>query len=148
MHHFRVIEFTDKEFSRKISGIKKIILHCSDSDNPKHDDISVIKAWHLERGFLDVGYHFFIKKDGKNQIGRPIYMIGAHCIGHNIDSVGLCLSGKKIFSDNQLKATNILCHTLIQRFRLSVHDVYPHNHFDANKTCPNFLISKIWSFDK
>ena len=41
--------------------VDRVFLHCSASPNPAHDDINVIRDWHLERGWNDVGYHFFIK---------------------------------------------------------------------------------------
>lgn len=137
----------DKELGREIKNIKKIILHCSDSDNPAHNDISVIRQWHLKRGFLDCGYHYFIKADGTLQVGRALYIIGAHCIGHNFDSIGICLSGKNSFSHNQLYATWILCRDLMERFEIKRKDIYPHNYFSKNKTCPNFKLTKLWSFD-
>lgn len=72
--------------------INKVILHCSDSDYANHDDIKVIKEWHLARKFNDVGYHYFIRKDGLIQKGRDITIIGAHCKGQNKSSIGICLS--------------------------------------------------------
>lgn len=63
-------------------NIDLIVLHCSDSSNSDHNDISVIDAWNKDRGFLrkripanavnkqekSGGYHFFIKKDGTIQL--------------------------------------------------------------------------------
>lgn len=28
-------------------NINKIIIHCSDTDNPKHNNIEVIRGWHI-----------------------------------------------------------------------------------------------------
>jgi hypothetical protein len=141
--HINWKDFSGREFAREIRLINKLILHCSDSDNPLHDDISVIKQWHLERGFIDVGYHFFIKKDGTIQIGRPIYMIGAHCAGQNLSSLGICFSGKTAFTAKQFKAAKQLCISLRDNYKIKEIDVYLHNHFNKNKTCPNFNLDKI-----
>ena len=81
--------------------INKIIVHCSDSDIESHNDISVVEDWHKERGFKTVGYHYFIKNDGSIQLGRPLEEIGAHCLNHNSDSIGICLAGRKNFSWQQ-----------------------------------------------
>lgn len=121
--------------------IKKLIVHCSDSDRPEHDDISVIKKWHLERGWLNVGYHFFINKFGEIQQGRHTNEVGAHCMGENLDSVGICLGGKNEFSEAQFKSLRALVKNLRLVFNLREDRVFPHNHFDKGKTCPNFDVN-------
>ena len=43
--------------------LKRIIVHHSASDNPNHDDIEVIRNWHVnENGWADVGYHFLLSQ--------------------------------------------------------------------------------------
>lgn len=118
--------------------IGKIILHCSDSSNLEHDSIEVIREWHIERGFDDVGYHFFIRSTGDIQQGRPIYERGAHCLHHNEDSIGICLHGKKEFNRSQFISLSILLQNLLEMGNLTVKDIYAHNFFDKKKTCPNF----------
>jgi N-acetyl-anhydromuramyl-L-alanine amidase AmpD len=123
-------------------------LHCSDSQNPAHDDISVIRKWHTARGFTgadgksgtrdDVGYHFFITQSGKIQQGRYTDEIGAHCEGENHDSIGICLSGKDKFMPIQFKRLRELLRVLKQMYRIRDDQVFPHNHFNSGKTCPNF----------
>lgn len=54
------------------------------------DDIRVM---HLKRGFIDVGYHYVIKRDGTVQTGRPLDRQGAHVSKYNHLSVGICLIG-------------------------------------------------------
>lgn len=123
--------------------INKIILHCSDSDIAEHDDIEVIRNWHYDNSWLDVGYHFFITKAGVLQYGRPLYMTGAHCKDYNHDSVGICLSGKNHFTNRQFLSMNMLLRKLYDHLTLSRDEVYLHNYFDSNKTCPNFSMEKI-----
>ena len=57
--------------------MSNIILHCSDSNNAKHDDVSIINQWHKEKGWNSCGYHYFIKKNGELQTGRFEDEIGA-----------------------------------------------------------------------
>lgn len=124
--------------------INKIIVHCSDSDYSHHDDISVIRDWHVkERGWRDVGYHFFIKKDGTVQKGRDLSEVGAHVKGQNNDSIGICLSGRHDFTSSQFTSLKSLLFDLIRMFNLKTSDVYGHRDFDRNKTCPNFNINLI-----
>ena len=124
--------------------IAKIIVHCSDSDYKHHDDISVIKGWHVkERGWRDVGYHFFIKKDGTVQKGRELSEAGAHVAGHNSDSIGICMSGRHNFTTKQFNSLKTLLFDLIRQFDLTTNDVYGHRDFDNKKTCPNFDVKKI-----
>lgn len=135
--------------------IDRIIVHCSDSDNLAHDDISVIRKWHTEKGFTgpdgilgtedDVGYHAFIKKNGQVQQGRPDYAIGAHCEGHNKTSLGVCLSLKdpaKI-TQGQKDALELWLLQKCQKYELDKSDIYPHSFFDKKgKTCPNFDLNE------
>lgn len=72
--------------------INKIIIHHSASPMNK-TTFEDIKRWHLERGFNDIGYHWVIDGDGELWKGRPESKIGAHCKGHNRDSIGICLIG-------------------------------------------------------
>jgi len=97
-------------------------------------------------GWKDIGYHSVIIKSGKAMGGRSVVEVGAHCKGHNEDSVGICVTGEKNFSEAQFKT---LCHVVYatcQELGLDVlKDVFPHSHFDkSGKTCPNFDWPTIW----
>lgn len=116
--------------------LKKIIVHCSDSDKPEHDNIGEIRRWHLIRGWDDVGYHFFITKNGNIEKGRDVSIAGAHTKGHNHDSIGICLSGKKTFTNDQFISLGMLLQVLF--FEYGDMKIYPHNAFNRLKTCPNF----------
>ena len=126
--------------------INKIILHCSLSDVPAHDDIAIIDQWHKERGWKGVlhngkriycGYHYFLTSNGKLQYGRPIGDAGAHCRGHNHDSIGICLHGKDRFHPAQFGTLRKLLESL--DFALRIKDVYGHCDFDSKKPfCPGF----------
>lgn len=56
--------------------------------------VDEIRRWHVnERKWLDIGYHFVIRKDGTLEEGRPIGYVGAHVAGINSKSIGICFSG-------------------------------------------------------
>ena len=131
---------------RDLETIEKIIIHCSDSDNPWHDNIETIRQWHKEFGFDDIGYHHFIPKIKLYpDTGRPLEIVGAHCLGHNRDSVGICLSGKERFNEIQFVVASILCENLAKQlgWKNLKDRIFPHNYFNKFKTCPNFPIEKI-----
>ncbi len=48
---------------------------------------------HLARGFTDIGYHWYITRDGKIHKGRDEAKIGAHTTGQNSHSIGVCYCG-------------------------------------------------------
>jgi N-acetyl-anhydromuramyl-L-alanine amidase AmpD len=75
------------------ANVKYIAVHCSASKPSVYVDAKVIDRWHRERGFLKIGYHFVIKRDGTVEKGREINEIGAHVYGYNSVSVGICLAG-------------------------------------------------------
>lgn len=125
-------------------SINFIVIHCSDSDVFEHDDISVIRKWHVdERGWKDVGYHYFIKKDGTIQLGRQDEVAGSHAEGYNQTSIGVCFSGKKKFTPLQFYSASRLIRGLIDMYELNTFDVIAHCQVNKSKTCPNFDIKDL-----
>jgi len=52
-----------------------------------------IIRWHKARGFNGAGYNFFVRKNGVIYQLRPIWAVGAHTIGWNSVSIGICAEG-------------------------------------------------------
>lgn len=52
-----------------------------------------IRRWHRAKGWLDIGYHFVIRRDGTVETGRNIATPGAHVEGFNSCSIGICMVG-------------------------------------------------------
>lgn len=129
-------------------NINKIIVHCSATPEGKDFSVADIRRWHLQRGFADIGYHFVIYRDGSVNIGRPLHKSGAHCSGHNKNSIGVCYIGgcethtqkpKDTRTSAQKDSLVRLITELRQQFpNASVHG---HNQF-ANKACPCFNASE------
>ena len=80
-------------FEKPDRDVERVYLHCSASDRPAHDDVAVMREWHLARGWSDVGYHVFIKKDGEVQNGRSLEATPAAQGGHNTGTIAICLHG-------------------------------------------------------
>ena len=130
--------------------INKIIVHCSATPAGRNYTVEDIDAWHRERGFNGVGYHYVIYLDGTIATGRPEETIGAHCKGHNADSIGVCYIGGL---DNKGRAKDT--RTVEQRASLLVlltllKERYPgatiKSHRDlAAKACPCFDATKEYA---
>ncbi len=67
-----------------------LVVHSTRS-YPKFDDLL---AFHRKRGFAGVGYHFFVSSSGMVCQARPIGLEGAHALGFNRKSVGICVYSK------------------------------------------------------
>jgi len=125
---------------RKISSI---VVHCSDSDNKKHNH-KIIEEWHVkERGFNSIGYHYIIEWGGQIRIGREIWKAGAHVRGQNSYSIGVCLTAKNFFHLEQIDSLIKLLNNLLYIFNLKTSDVYGHYELDKAKTCPNLIMEHI-----
>lgn len=126
---------------RKIS---KIIIHCSATPEGKDFSVKDIDRCHRQRGFRCIGYHFVIYRDGTVHRGRDIEEVGAHCVGHNLSSIGICYIGG-LSSDGQspkdtrTRAQDVALRHLVAQLRAQFPEatVHGHNEF-ANKACPCF----------
>ena len=72
---------------------KYIVVHSAATKADMDIDAKEIDRWHRARGFLKIGYHFVIKRDGTVEKGREPEVIGAHCRGFNRISIGICVVG-------------------------------------------------------
>ena len=125
-------------------AINKIIIHCSATPEGRDYTVADIDRWHKQRGWNGIGYHYVIYRDGSVRTGRPVEQIGAHCTGHNSNSIGICYIGG-LAADNktpkdtrtpaQIKALRDLVGKLKKKYP-GTH-VHGHNEF-ANKACPCF----------
>jgi N-acetyl-anhydromuramyl-L-alanine amidase AmpD len=141
-----------------INKPNKIIVHhtggtdavpLADSSNARAIDID---NWHKVRwpGFTSryfvnensesyhVGYHFVIEKSGKVVQCRGLDEEGAHCIGQNTSSIGVCLSGNFDLTKPtkaQEKSFRKVYNTIAAVYpNITPNDIYPHRKY-ATKTC-------------
>lgn len=82
--------FTFTETLNKRSKTARIILHHAAA---KSCTAEQVHAWHLANGWAGIGYHYFIRKDGRVYRGRPENTVGAHAGNNNSDSIGICFEG-------------------------------------------------------
>lgn len=134
-----------KKSSRKIT---EIIIHCTATKEGNDTTVEAIRHCHVyERGFSDIGYHYVIYLDGSIHAGRSVHNSGAHCVGHNSNSIGVCYVGgcdknnkpKDTRTEAQKKSLIRLVKALMALYHLPATRVYGHYQF-ANKACPSFKI--------
>ncbi len=73
--------------------INLIVVHCSATPANRDIGVAEIRAMHKQRGFNDIGYHHVVRRDGRVEVGRSEAVAGAHVVGHNAKSIGVCLVG-------------------------------------------------------
>lgn len=94
-----------------------------------------------------IGYHYFIDKTGKTTQGRADTDEGAHTIGQNLSSIGICLAGNFDFSlptDAQINSLKALLLKKMTEHAILRDNIYPHRHF-ANKTCYGTKLPDDWA---
>lgn len=140
------------KFTKPRRKIDRVFIHCSASDNPAHDDVKVIKRWHTGkrpdgRGWSDIGYHYFIRKSGQIEAGRPLEKTPAAQLYHNTGTIAICCHGleESKFTEAQFKALRDLCGQIDVAY---FGKVTFHGHREvANKTCPVFNYKKVLGLD-
>jgi hypothetical protein len=74
-----------------------IMLHHSAGHDSATLDVDNIRRFHIDgRGWQDIGYHFVVELvEGEHVaiMGRPLYLLGAHCPGWNERAIGIVLVG-------------------------------------------------------
>jgi hypothetical protein len=137
-----------------VNKIKYAIIHCSASP---FGNAALITKWHLERGWETIGYHLIILNghisndiynfayNGEVETGRPFdnnslldkTEQGAHVLGLNDESLGICLIGNPIrkinFTDYQLDA---LAYQLY-RLKENIPDIEIKGHYQIDERKPN-----------
>lgn len=126
-------------------AVRYLVVHCS-ATQPKSDiGVKEITRMHRERGFLTIGYHFVIRRNGVIEAGRALDAIGAHVEGWNSRSLGICLVGgidstgkpENNFTADQFAALAQLLMELREKFPKA--SVQGHRDFpNVKKDCPCF----------
>lgn len=146
--------------NRRRADITERIIHCAATPNGRDRwSIADVDVWHgqpphrfrrldHERAFHrpdlgHVGYHFTIDVHGKIEQGRHLLEMGAHCLGHNRQSIGICLFGTDQFTVAQWDSLTRLCLWLDEI--LGPMRTFGHRRFDSSRRpdgCPGFNVHK------
>ena len=132
--------------------IDMIVVHCSGSrcnhrytlEQLRHDHVVV-------NGWRDIGYHFYITQEGVVYPCRPLERMGAHALGYNAHSIGICyeggLSPSGCISDTRTPAQKEAMKLLILRLHREFPDIKTIlGHRDLpgmQKACPCFDATKL-----
>mgnify|MGYP000313229963 FL=1 len=92
----------------------------------------------------DIGYHFYITRDGEIHRGRALEKVGAHCRNHNTHSIGICYEGgldangkpKDTRTVNQKGSLLALLRELRRQFPKAL--IVGHHDLNPMKECPCF----------
>lgn len=145
-------------------AINLIVVHCSATTAAMDIGVDWIRKLHKDKGWSDVGYHHVIRRNGVREAGRPERIAGAHVVGHNANSIGVCLvggikSGGKAetnFTEAQYAALEQTLRELKDRFpraRICGHrDLSPDRNGNGKvepgewvKDCPTFDVAAWWT---
>ena len=130
-----------------------LVVHCAATKETMDIGVEEIRKWHRQRGWLDIGYHYVIKRDGTVEDGRPRTAPGAHARGFNHVSIGICLVGG-VESDGKTPESNFT-HAQWDALASLISDLsemHPRaevlGHRDlpnVNKACPSFDVKSWWA---
>lgn len=149
-----------------MSKLSNIIIHCSDSE---FGSAAEIRRWHQGQGWREIGYHFVIPNglivpqtsyqtalyldslNGSVEVGRKIdgdsfvsdNEVGAHALGYNAKSIGICMIGKDSFTDEQFDTLRSLIHDLMKHYSIAKTQVLGHYQVNPGRTCPGFDVENF-----
>ena len=135
---------TSLKFKQKLSNRSKtdyIILH----HRAGNGDVTSIHNQHISQDYSGIGYHYYIRKDGRIYAGRPVGTIGAHCLNYNNKSVGICFEGN-FETEKMCEVQKAAGAELIKYLKSIYRSAIVSRHKDMNATsCPgkNFPYNEI-----
>lgn len=126
-----------------------IIVHCSDTPHSMRVDVETIRRWHVEdNGWSDIAYAYYIDQLGELHLGRDLDgdgdvedEVGAHAKGFNRGSIGICLEGRDVFTEEQFSTLRWLITDICSRHGIKRDKVLGHRDV-SSKSCPNFSIQE------
>ena len=103
-----------------------IIIHCAATKPSMDVGVKEITQWHKARGFFTIGYHYVIRRSGTIEQGRDVNQAGAHAVGYNAHSIGICLVGgiddkgrpQNNFTDKQWATLKTLVKDLVAKYKI------------------------------
>lgn len=127
--------------------INEIIVHCTATREGQNFKVEDINRWHKQRGWNMIGYHYVVYLDGTIHQGRSEDQIGAHCLKHNTNSIGVVYVGGLDANGNPKDTRTEAQKQGLRKLLTELKRKYPkatiHSHKDfAPKVCPSFDATK------
>lgn len=146
----------DGKMMMNADSVRYLVLHCSATRCNKDYRVEQLRRDHRSRGFYDVGYHFYVRKDGTMTQHRFLLEVGAHARPYNRCSIGICYEGGL---DELGRPANTLTATQKQRIAdllTILHRLFPKakvvGHRDlpgtTPKACPCFDAEAVFGFER
>ncbi len=136
---------------KQVTSVDHIVVHCAATPPIMDIGAAEIREWHQARSWLDIGYHYVIRRDGTLEPGRDANSVGAHAAGHNSTSQAVCMVGgvdeegtaKNNFTKEQKATLKTLLTTLLHQYptaKILGHRDLP----GVQKDCPSFDVRSWW----
>ena len=128
---------------------KYIIVHHSAAKAPV-PQFDSINEWHKERDFVQselgyyVGYHRVIEKSGEVRIARGDLERDCDALGHNFDSLSVCMVGNFDMEDptpQQIAALASILQEWCKAYSFTSADIHIHREF-APTNCPGIRVTR------
>ena len=132
------------------TSVRFIIIHCSATRETRDYTPEQLKHDHIARGFIDVGYHYYIRRDGTVTQHRRLNEVGAHCRPFNRCSIGICYEGGLDASGKPKDTRTLKQRSSLIALLLDLHRRFPkavirgHNEMPGAipKACPCFNLKE------
>ena len=128
------------------------MVHCSATQPKTNIGAKEIDRWHREAGYLKIGYHYVIRRDGTVEAGRKFPdEVGAHAYGVNQISCGICMVGgvdemlrpENNFTADQFHSLALLLGELSSQYPDA--EILGHRDLPkVTKACPSFKVRQWW----
>lgn len=130
-----------KWIPEKRRGTDTIVLHHSAG----HGSVEDVHRIHRGQGWPGIGYHFYVRQDGKVYRGRPEAQIGTHTAHYNARTIGVCFEGN--FQTETMPGAQYEAGVELLRYLLGKYgplEIKGHRDFNAT-ACPgrNFSINDM-----
>lgn len=128
----------EDELSERDETDMIVIHHTGGADiDPSAEDIN---GWHVNQGWVCIGYHYVICKDGSIEEGRPEWAVGSHAYGENSHTIGIHLGGdfsEAMPTDEQIESCAELIAHLCKKYDIEINRDNIVGHRDLMSTdCP------------
>ena len=125
-----------------------IVIHHTGNGEDVDADAESIHRYHLSIGYLGIGYHFVVRKDGTIERGRPEWAEGSHAYGENHHTLGIHLSGDFTFAEpteKQIENTALLIAHLCTYYSIPMDraHIVGHREVNSDTDCPGNNLQKL-----
>jgi len=135
--------------------ITMIVLHCDGLRPNQHNSVKKIDDYHKSKGWKGIGYHFWVNRQGEVFTGRRLEEVGAHVVGHNSHSIGICYEGGLNAAGKEVDTRTPKQIRALRKKLEELHRLFPNalivGHHDLNpgKKCPCFdAVSEYWNLQQ